>query len=374
MNWLGWLGLIGILGGLTYWTVATLALRVWMAEAEAGPVTTAAVSFLRPIKSGSPQLRELLELHAAALREDDELILGVADEAAADAAADVARQWPARRIVVVRCAGNERGNPKLAKLAEMVRHTRHADWILCDSELRCDAAFAETLRCEWAQSGADVLTCGYRFAQVQTWPQWLDAAAVLWTLWPGLAVVRMFSRPRFALGACTAVRRDDLAGIGGLAALRDELADDYQLGARLAAAGKAVWLARVVATLASDALSWRDWWRHQRRVAVTYRACAPLGYAGQVLTHGLAWGVVAMLGLEVHQRLAGLWLVGVLVVALGVAAANARSIGFPSRGLLPAVPFAALVETVCWVLSWVSCRVWWGGRWRSITWRGKLRD
>jgi ceramide glucosyltransferase len=240
--------------------------------------------------------------------------------------------------------------------------------------LCCDLAFSEALRREWVASGADVLTCGYRLVDVHSWPQRLDAAAVLWTLWPGLAVVRWFSRPRLALGACTAVRRDDLDAIGGFAALRQELADDYQLGARLSAAGKTVRLARTVATLASDALSWRDWWRHQRRVAVTYRACAPLGYAGQVLTYAIAWGCVVAVCLEAEHRLAVLGLVGVLLVAVGVAAANARRIGFSISRLLPAVSLAALVDAVCWVLSWGARRVWWGGRWRRITWRGKLRD
>jgi ceramide glucosyltransferase len=374
MSWLGWLGVIGVLGGLIYWSVAALALRVWMAEAEAVPIPTPPVSFLRPIKRGSPRLRELLEMHAAALRENDELILGVDDDEAATIVTELARRWPQRRIVVVRGVQNERGNPKMAKLVEMARHAGHADWILCDSELCCDLAFSEALRCEWAASGADVLTCGYRLVDVQSWPQRLDAAAVLWTLWPGLAVVRWFARPRFALGACTAVRRDDLAAAGGFEAWRDELADDYQLGARLSAVGKMVRLARTIATLASDALSWRDWWRHQRRVAVTYRACAPLGYAGQALTFAIAWGLVAVGCLEVEHRLAMLGLIGPVLVALGVAGGNARRIGFSISRLLPMVPLAALVEAVCWTLSWGARRVWWGGRWRRITWRGKLRD
>ena len=32
----------------------------------------------------------------------------------------------------------------------------------------------------------------------------------------------------------------------------------------------------------------------------------------------------------------------------------------------------AIVETAMWIASWFSRRVWWSGRWRSVSWRGRL--
>ena len=48
-------------------------------------------------------------------------------------------------------------------------------------------------------------------------------------------VARLLSSSGFALGSTMAFRRADLEAIGGFAAIRDYLADDYQLGARISA-------------------------------------------------------------------------------------------------------------------------------------------
>ena len=51
-------------------------------------------------------------------------------------------------------------------------------------------------------------------------------------------MARLLSASGFALGATMAFRAADLKAIGGFAAIREYLADDYQLGARIAALGK----------------------------------------------------------------------------------------------------------------------------------------
>jgi ceramide glucosyltransferase len=56
---------------------------------------------------------------------------------------------------------------------------------------------------------------------------------------PSVLVARLLSSGGFALGATMAFRAQDLAAIGVFAAIRDYLADDYPLGARIAALGSA---------------------------------------------------------------------------------------------------------------------------------------
>ena len=72
---------------------------------------------------------------------------------------------------------------------------------------------------------------------------------------------------------------------------------DYEWGdgAWMAERRARIRLSAQVATLESDPMDWRDFWRHQRRVAATYRVCDPRGFAGLIVTHGITAGILMVL-------------------------------------------------------------------------------
>jgi len=355
-----------------YWLAAWLLWRWGRESAPRGSVETdpPPATFFRPLKSGVPDLAAKLELLAQALRPGDQLLIGAAVDSEELAGAEaLVRKFSAREIVAVACEPGGARNPKIAKLRQMEPHARHGHWILSDSETVLDADFLAAFRAEW--TACDVITAGYRLARVATWPQRLDAAAVLLTLWPGLAVVRRAGAVRFTLGACTGFRRDDLREVGGWAAFADDLAEDNRLGAVLASAGRTIRLSAANVTLESDPLSWRDYWRHQRRVAMTYRVANPVGFAGSILTHGVTAGL-ALLG--VGRGAGWVWALLALVFISRWLAAHfsARALGFPRRWLGPTVLLASVVETACWALSWGTRAVWWSGQYWRISRAGKL--
>lgn len=367
---------------LPYGVLGSAYLDWWLGARLQPPVAPVPpVTFLRPLKRGVPELREKLESLVLATGERDQIVIGVdagSDEAAL--AGEVRARFPGRDIVVVPCALRAAGaalNPKISKLVQMEAHARHEHWLLSDSEAMLDAEFLAAFRGEWAASGADVLTAGYRFRNLRTWPQRLDAAAVLLTLWPGLAMVRQRGTVRFTLGACTAMRRSDVAAVGGWKAFGADLAEDNRLGAALAAAGKTIRLSAHVATLDSDPLSWRGYWRHQRRVAVTYRASNPAGFAGMIFTQ--IWPWCALLAVICPADGFGFWnasgfLTLMLVIRAVAAHETARALDFRVPWLPLLVPIATLVESVCWFASWGSRSVWWGGRKRRVSFRGGLNS
>jgi ceramide glucosyltransferase len=248
----------------------------------------------------------------------------------------------------------------------MAPHARHEDWIVADSEVWLDAEFLAAFRAEWAESGADVLTAAYRVQGMRNWPERLDAAAVLLTLLPGLAVLRAVGAIGFTLGACTAVRRGDVAVVGGWPAFGGVLAEDNRLGAALAAAGRTIRLSARLVSIESDLMGWRAWWRHQRRVAVTYRLANPAGFAGSIVTHGEVWALL----LAVVDGPGGVgWLAAHILVRTLVAWRMGKRLGFSIAGLLPALVGASVAATGCWVASWFTASLWWGGReWRVGMW------
>jgi ceramide glucosyltransferase len=357
---------------VAYDVVCVGALRSWMQEpAERFDGDLEPVSFFRPLKRGVPDLRGKLEMLVSTTRAQDQIILGVELDSAEEAVCEEIRQeYPERDIAVARCVGGPAVNPKISKLVQMERVARHPAWLLSDSEVILPDGFLDAFRREWQVRGGAALTAGYRFVNLLSWPQRCDALHVLLTLWPGLALVRRYGQVSFTLGACTLLRRDALAAIGGWKAFGTDLGEDQRIGAALVGAGQKVHLSRHVATLDSDAMSWREYWRHQRRVAVTYRAGNPAGFAGMIVTYGPVWSLIALLicpgpgfgMVSLISLLVRVWRVG----------RTMRLVKFAVPGMVAVLGVTSLVEALCWAWSWFPTRVWWSGRWWRVDFRGRF--
>jgi len=356
-----------------YDLLSAYALRSWMREpAPASESPGEPVTFFRPLKRGVPHLREKLEMLLHASREGDQILFGV-DPGSEEAATceELCRAFPSRDIAVVPCERGRAVNPKISKLVQMAPLARHGAWLLSDSEVILPAGFLDALRAEWQAEQPAALTTAYRFVNLASGPQRCDAMGVLLGLWPGIALVRCYGQVQFTLGACTLFRREALAAIGGWEAFGEELAEDQRLGEALAQQGQRIRLSRQVATLDSDAMSWGDYWRHQRRVAITYRAAQPGGFAGVLFTFGPAWSALC---------LPFAWSYPWFIIAAGLAIVcrawrvqhSMQLLDFSIPATMATLVIASAVEALCWLLSWFSTRVWWSGRWWQVRFRGGL--
>jgi ceramide glucosyltransferase len=345
---------------------AALRLRRHLRAVGEHSADTPPLTLWRALKGGVPDLGAKLDALVRGSHRDDQILLGADAGSPQLAACEALRaRHPGRQITVVACERDRAANPKISKFIQMTPHARHAHWLLTDSEAVLDDDFIESFRREWHASGADAQTAGYRFTNLRNLPQVLGAAPALLTLWPGLMLA---GKIRFTLGACSGVKAADIAALGGWASLGDQLAEDHQLGARLSALGRSVRLSRRVLTLDSDPMTWRELLRHQHRVAVTYRCATPAGALGMPVLHALGFAVLAV---AQHPPL---WIHAIAVVLVRIAGAAAFSamLRFPLPALPLAVLLSALLETANWCLAWFPCRVWWAGKWRRVSWRGRL--
>lgn len=368
-------GLLAVpLTSIAYDMLAGAALRHWMrepaavADGELEPVT-----FFRPLKRGVPHLREKLEMLLTESTAEDQILLGVDAGSEEEIISEkVCSAHPERDLQIVVCEPGRALNPKISKLIQMMPFAKHAAWLLSDSEMVVPAGFLTALRGDWQASNVAALTTAYRFINLASWPQRLDGLGVLLGLWPGIALVRRYGRVNFTLGACTLFRREALLSIGGWEAFGHCLAEDQRLGEALVNSGHSVRLSRQVATLDTDLLTWRDYWRHQRRVSVTYRVANPAGFAGVLFTFGPVWSLACL------SYFYEPWLL------LGAAATIAfrfyrvrrsmRMLGFSVNGWGAALSAASFVEALCWLFSWISSRVWWSGRWWRVNAKGGLSN
>ena len=353
--------------GVALHTVAAFRLRRHLrAPAAEESADTPPLTLWRALKGGVPDLDEKLEALVRGSRTTDQILLGTDPASAALATCEALRaRHPARQIDIVACERDRAPNPKLSKFIQMAPLARHAHWLLTDSEAMPDADFIEHFRREWAASGADLQTAGYRFANLRNFPQVLDASPALLTLWPGLMLAGKIT---FTLGACTGLKADDLRAIGGWETLGADLAEDHQLGTLLAAKGQTIRLSRSVLTLDCDPMTWREYLRHQHRVAVTYRAATPAGALGLPVLHMLGFAALAV---ALHPPF-GKWALPIVLARIATAAAFSRLLKFPILALPITVLLSACMETAMWLVAWLPSRVWWAGRWRRVGWRGRL--
>jgi ceramide glucosyltransferase len=173
----------------------------------------------------------------------------------------------------------------------------------------------------------------------------------------------------YGLGSTLAVRREALDKIGGLQVLVDYLADDYEMGARVAQAGYRVALSAEVVETNIAAYGWRGFLEHQLRWERTVRDSRPWGYVGLIFTHGLGWALINVL-----TSGASAVSLGLLGVSLLLRMALAVTVGIKVLGdsqVLPRlwlVPLRDVVAMGVWVAGFAG---------NTIVWRGerfRLKD
>ncbi len=153
------------------------------------------------------------------------------------------------------------------------------------------------------------MTALYRGKAHGTLPSRLEALGIATDFQAGVLLSKMIEGGlHYGLGSTLAVRREALEVAGGLLPLVDHLADDYELGARVARAGYRVELSAEVVETAVPAYGWRGFFDHQLRWLRTVRDARPWGYAGLIFTHGLGWALVNVLASGLSP--VSLWLLG----------------------------------------------------------------
>jgi ceramide glucosyltransferase len=194
-----------------------------------------------------------------------------------------------------------------------------------------------------------LVTALYRGRAHGTLASRLEALGIATDFISGVLLSKMIEGGlHYGLGSTLAVRREALEKAGGMLALVDQLADDYEMGARVVRAGYRVALSTEVVETSVPAYGWRAFFDHQLRWLRTVRDARPGGYVGMIFTHGLVWALLNVLasglspvslwllglsfflrlaqamtvGAEVladHEVLAGLWLLPLRdVVAMGL--------------------------------------------------------
>jgi ceramide glucosyltransferase len=250
---------------------------------------------LKPLHGAEPGLYENLRSFAQQDYPVVQMVLGVndANDGALPVAQALIRDLPASDIALVLDPPVRGSNLKVANLENMLAAARHDILVISDSDMRVDRRYLGAVTAPLHDPRIGLVTCLYE--GVSTGGIWseLGALHINFGFLPGALVAAELGIGHGCFGATIAMRRETLEPIGGLARLRDELADDRRIGDAVRAQGLAVLLSRYVVEARVSEPSFTSLWQHELRWARTVRAITPAGFAGSVLTHPVALAALA---------------------------------------------------------------------------------
>lgn len=368
--------------GMGYFAAALLAAFVFLGKRSPQAAAFAPpISILKSLKGVDPAMLDAFRSHCRqAYAGDYELLFGVSseDDPAVSAVLELQREFPDRPIRLIVCPQRLGTNGKVSTLAQLVPHARFDYLLINDSDITVTPRYLDRVVREFAPSQnaarpVGLVTALYRGRPHGSIASRFEALGIAADFQPSVLLARWVERGlRYGLGSTLAVTREALQAIGGFHALADHLADDYELGARIHAAGYAVALSREVVETSVPDYSWRAYFDHQVRWYRTVRDSRPGGYFGLIVTHGLGWAVLNVLASGMNPL--SLWLVAMsfflrLAMAMGVAT-NVLGDHYvlPNLYLLP---FRDLVAMGTWVAGFAGDTIVWRGE-RFHVRQGKL--
>jgi ceramide glucosyltransferase len=339
--------------------------RFQHARSQSGVQVTPPVSILKPLRGVDPQMYQSFRSHCIQDYPEYEIIFGVSepDDPAIDAVQRLIQEFPACRIQLIVCPEVLGNNRKVSNLVQMLASAQYDHLLINDSDIFVSPDYLRRVMAPFAKAEVGMVTCPYRGIAAETLGSRLESIGISTDFIAGVLVARQIENGiHFALGSTLAMSRTALDSIGGLRPLVDYLADDFELGFRIAKAGYEVVLADVVVETHLPAYSFRGFFDHQMRWARSTRDSRRLGYVGLLLTFGLPWAIMAVLLAPLSwwswtTLAVAAALRGAVAVKVGIGVVHDRAL-WRSLWLLPVRDLAAFWV---WFASFANNKVQWRG-------------
>jgi ceramide glucosyltransferase len=368
------------LAGFGYSFIAIWSARAYVRRRRFPAGFAPPVSILKPIRGLDPGMAEAFASHCRQNYPSDyELLFGVArpEDPAIGAIRQLQADFPDRTIRLIFTPEVLGPNGKISNLAQLVPEARYDHLIICDSDIRVGPNYLTHVLAPFApvldRKPVGLVTALYRGRAHATLGSKLEALGIATDFAPGVLTSRFLERGlHFGLGSTLAVSRTALDAIGGLEPLAEYLADDYELGVRIHAAGFEVELANEIVETHVPAWSFSGYLHHQLRWARGMRDARRGGYAGLVVTYGLAWAILNLIATGLSLTAVALFTLALLLrislaLGVGVGILGDRQV---LRDLW-LLPMRDLLAVGVWVWSYASDTVAWRDE-RFLLKRGKL--
>jgi ceramide glucosyltransferase len=354
------------LAGVAYFAIAVYAATRFLSDStQVFPNSrTPPVSILRPLKGLDPHMYAAFCSLCLLEYDEYEVLFGVRDlnDPSIALVEKLREEFPFRQLRLLHCPQALGLNDKVSTLLQMLPQAKYEHVIINDSDILVPRDYLRRVMSILAKPGVGMVTTLYRGLAGATLGSKLEAVGLSTEFACGVLVARTLEGIRFGLGATIATTRSLLLEIGGLAPILDCLGDDYEIGARIAAAGHKVELAQVVVETALPDYRFRDFWTHQLRWARNVKDRRPAQYFGLIVSFALIWAVLAALA---HPHAWWTWLVLTVTVAARLTAALVVGRCVLRDPQLPRdlwlLPLRDLLALSVWLVSYLGDEVEWRG-------------
>jgi len=363
------IAVLGCIASCLYYVLCLVGARFLVRSWRSAPAGFSAemppVSILKPLKGTDPEMYESFRSHCLEDYAEYEIVFGVSDpsDPAIKSVERLRKEFPKRSIQLVICPKVLGPNVKVSNLEQMVQTARYGYLIVNDSDIRVERDYLRRIIAPLADQRTGMVTCLYRGVAARTLASRLEALGISTDFCAGVIAARLLEGGlSFGLGSTLAFRRRDLNEIGGFKSMVEFLADDYELGNRIAGLGLKVHLSDVVVETHLPAYDFSGFLAHQMRWARGVRDARLGGYIGLAFTFGLTWALLTLLFAR-----GALWswsMLGcVLLLRVMVACAVGKFILRDGQvfGQLWLLPLRDLIAAAVWITSF------WG---HTVIWRG----
>ncbi|MEW6158014.1 MAG: bacteriohopanetetrol glucosamine biosynthesis glycosyltransferase HpnI [Verrucomicrobiota bacterium] len=361
------LALLSIALNLWQWLVAW---RFPLHRRERAAPFAPAITIFKPLKGADAEtigcLRSWFEQDYAG---PVQILFGVAskDDPVREVVEGLLKQFPQADAQWLICPESLGPNAKVSTLTQLQRHARHELVLVSDADVWVPRDFLAQVVLPLRDPTIGLVNCFYQLANPSTAAMRWEAVAINADFWSQVLQSQSLKPLDFALGAVMVTRRHLLEKIGGFRALVDCLADDYQLGNRIARLGQRIVLSPLVVECRSHAMDWSEVGAHQLRWARTIRVCQPLPYFFSVLNNQTLWTFLLAL------RLMSFWGIALVLGSLAVRYLTARANAQKLTGKAPDFNVAdVMIKDLCqaavWLLAFAgNTVVWRGDRFRVLS-------
>jgi len=263
-------------------------------------------------------------------------------------------------------------NLKVSKLVEVERLARHEVLVVSDEDVKAPPDFLANVVAPLKDSAVGLVNCFYRLANPTTLAMRWEAIAVNADFWSQVLQSQSLRPLDFALGAVMATRRRELQEIGGFAALVDCLADDYQLGNRIARRGHRIVISPIVVECWSAPMAWGPVWKHQVRWARTIRVCQPVPYLFSILSNATLWPLLWLASNPVKPEVVFAVSCWALRIVSALQMQGRLTQTASPRRYAWLVPVKDLLQTAIWALAFLGNKIEWRGEQMQLRRDGTL--
>jgi ceramide glucosyltransferase len=298
-----------------------------------------------------------------------QILFGVADETdpVCNLVKDLIKAHPKLDAHLVICPEQLGTNAKVSSLVQLERIARHEVIIVSDADVRVPPDFLRQIVAPLASPETGLVNCFYRLENPANLAMRWESFLVNAEFWSQVLQAQSLKPIDFALGAVMATTRKHLQSIGGFAGLVDYLADDYQLGHRIAQNGARIAISPVVVECWEAPAKWSQVWKHQLRWARTIRVCQPGPYFMSIISNSTLWAVLFL-----ASNPALTWPLAAGAIALRAVLGFSIERKMTMRVSLTSLwmgPVSDLLKALIWLLSFVGNEVVWRGK-RFLVMRG----